>query len=77
LLGRPTKLSDSLSTSLTHVRLRHMYSLVTMISLGILTKRSIAGFLEETGLCRLFPARLARRAKRVAFNKPQYFCLFF
>jgi hypothetical protein len=54
-----------------------MYSLVTMISLGILTKRSIAGFLEETGLCRLFPARLARRAKRVAFNKPQYFCLFF
>jgi hypothetical protein len=29
-----------------------MYSLVTMISLGILTKRSIAGFLEETGLCR-------------------------
>jgi hypothetical protein len=29
-----------------------MYSLVTMISLGILTKRSIAGFLEETGPCR-------------------------
>jgi hypothetical protein len=26
-----------------------MNSLVTMISLGILTKRSIAGFLEETG----------------------------
>jgi hypothetical protein len=31
-----------------------MYSLVTMISLGILTKRSIAGFLEETGPCRSF-----------------------
>jgi hypothetical protein len=29
-----------------------MYSLVTMISLGILTKRSIAVFLEETGQCR-------------------------
>jgi hypothetical protein len=44
-----------------------MYSLVTMISLGILTKRSIAGFLERNRRVPVFPARLARRAKRVAY----------
>jgi hypothetical protein len=45
-----------------------MYSLVTMISLGILTKRSIAGFLERNRPVPAFPGPAGQASEASRFS---------